>query len=90
MKLQFNHSYNVDNRYRGLEAPTQPLKDNQLNHLRKAQDNLGPLRFLSSYVNTHRDHLEPPKSDYSDRYTRVGDSFGKNAAVRAENILERN
>ena len=40
---QFNHSYNVDNRYRGLEAPTSPPN-------RKAQDNIGSSRFLDSYV----------------------------------------
>ena len=79
MKLQFNHSYNVDNRYSGLEAPTQPLN-------RQAYDNPGPIRFLSSYVNRHRDHLKAPKSDYLDKYPTTGDSFGKNSAVRATNI----
>ena len=80
MKIQFNSSYEVDNRYRGLDAPTDPPH-------RSAADNSGPTRFLNSYVNKHRDHLKSPKGDYLDKRSVVGDSFGKHASIAASNYL---
>ena len=66
MRKQFNHSYNVDNRYRGLEAPTSPPS-------RKAQDNISSSRFLDSYVIRHINDFVPLKST---EFSRKGDTFG--------------
>ena len=80
MKIQFNRSYEVDNRYRGLNAPSDPPN-------RAAVDNSGPTRFLNSYLTKHRDLLKSPKGDYLDKYPSIGDSFGKRSAIAATNYL---